>query len=257
MLEFDHLLAIVRTLRGENGCPWDQAQTSLTMRPYLLEETYEVLDALDRGDSALLQKELGDLVFVATLIARIAEDEQKFTMASVLASVNEKMIRRHPHVFGGDEPAAGSGTPERWEARKAQESTNDRSVLDGVPEALPALLRAHRVTEKASRVGFDWPNGHAVRTKLDEELRELDDALRDGEPEAVAEEFGDVLFTLVNLGRFLPATAEDALRQATTKFEKRFRAVEDRLREQGLSVHDVHVDTLEALWNEVKRVPHG
>jgi MazG family protein len=248
------LLEIVRTLRGPQGCPWDRAQTSESLRPYLLEEAHEVLEAIDRGDAELLQKELGDLLFVVELLAQIEEERGSFTRDGMVAAIVEKMVRRHPHVFQSATPAAESeGTIAAWEARKSTEHGADRSILDGVPKALPSLLRAHRITEKASSVGFDWPDARSVRTKLDEEIQEMDEALASGDPERIGDEFGDVLFTLVNLGRFLPTASEDALRIATNKFERRFRAIEDRLRAEGRSVHETDVDTLEALWNAVKR----
>jgi len=250
---FRQLVAIVARLRGEQGCPWDRAQTSQSLRPYLLEEVYEVLEALDAGDDASLRKELGDVLFQLALLTRIAEERGAFTMDDVIERINDKMVTRHPHVF---DPAHQSeqdeGSIAAWEARKAKERSADSSALDGVPTHLPALLRAHRVAEKASAVGFDWPDAAGVREKLTEELGELDQALASGDADAIGEELGDVLFTLVNLGRHLPHSAEDALRTATSRFESRFRRFEQALRQQGLASDALDPVALDALWRAVK-----
>ncbi len=247
------LVDIVARLRAPDGCPWDRAQTAGSLRPYLLEEAYEVLDAIDRADDDALRKELGDLLFLVALIARTAEERGAFTLHDVLAGISEKMVRRHPHVFDPAHTDDGDpGSIAAWEARKANEGDAARSVLDGVPGALPALLRAHRISEKASAVGFDWPDAPQVREKVDEELAELDAAIADGAPDAIGDELGDLLFTLVNLGRHLPVGAEDALRGATAKFERRFRALERALAAQGRTVHDTPPDALEVVWSEVK-----
>lgn len=249
---FDDLVGIVARLRGEGGCPWDRAQTERSLRPYLTEEVYEALGAIDRADDAELKRELGDLLFLVVLLARIAEERGAFALADVAGCVARKMIDRHPHVFDPNHvPTGTDGELQAWEARKSRERATG-SALDGVPDALPALLRAHRIGEKASKVGFDWPDAASVRRKVDEELNELDVALASGEESAIADEFGDVLFSLVNLGRFLPAGAEDALRGATNKFERRFRAVEDDLRAEGLTIHEVDPAELEARWVRVK-----
>jgi MazG family protein len=256
MIEVKGLIDIVARLRGEQGCPWDKAQTAKSMRPYLLEEAYEVLEALDKGDPALLRKELGDLLFQIVFLARTAEEAGDFTFADVVQGISDKMIHRHPHVFDPDYAASGDeGELEAWEARKAKERKDTGSALDGVPQNLPALLRAHRISEKASRVGFDWKERSGVLAKLEEELGELHEALESEEPEHITEEFGDVLFTLVNLGRRLPATAEDALRTATDRFSDRFRDLEKSLDADGMSVHTTDLDILEERWRAVKRPP--
>ncbi len=249
---FDELVGIVARLRSEGGCEWDRAQTPESLRPYVLEEAYEVLDAIDRGDTSDLRKELGDVLFQLVLLSRMAEEADQFDMAQVLASINAKMVRRHPHVFEADHSEDNPQGIAAWEARKARERGTEQSALDGVPTALPALLRAHRISEKAGRVGFDWPDVAGVRAKVDEELRELDDALEGGDPGHIAEEYGDLLFTLVNLGRHLPVGAETALRAATTKFSTRFRALERSLVDDGSSVHDASDAHLEARWQTIK-----
>jgi len=251
---FGELVAIVARLRGEGGCPWDRAQTPQTLRPYVLEEAYEVLEAIDRHDQALLRKELGDVLFQIVLLAQMGQDDGAFTIVDVVQAINRKMIERHPHVFDPtydtEVPANGIAA---WEKRKAAERSEQSSALDGVPAALPGLLRAHRIAEKAGAVGFDWPDAAGVRRKLDEELGELDEALASGDEEAIADELGDVLFTVVNLGRHLPVGAETALRRATQKFEGRFRRLEAELVHRGVRPHDASPELLEAVWQQVKR----
>lgn len=255
MQELDRLVDIVARLRGEGGCPWDRAQTPATLRPYLLEEAYEALEALDGGRPEELRKELGDLLFQIVLLARMSEERGDFGLKDVIAGIADKMVLRHPHVFDPDHVDSGDeGGIAAWEARKAAEAPASRSALDGVPLAMPALLRAHRISEKAGRVGFDWPDLVGVRMKVDEELAELDEAVATGDPAAMVEELGDLLFTLVNLGRHLPtdAGAEEALRAATRKFSDRFRRLEARLAAEGRSVHDAEPDLLEARWQDLK-----
>jgi nucleoside triphosphate diphosphatase len=250
---FDDLVAVVARLRSEGGCPWDRAQSWESLRPYVLEEAFEVVEAVDRNDPGDVRKELGDVLFQVVLLARIGEERGEFTVDDVARQIVGKMIDRHPHVFDPDHAStANEGSIGAWEARKSKERGSATSALDGVPDALPALLRAHRVSEKAATVGFDWPDVASVRTKVDEELRELDQALTSGDAAAIGEELGDLLFALVNLGRHLPVSAEDALRMATRKFERRFRAVEWRVHEAGHTVHDIGQAELEAHWQAVK-----
>ena len=250
---FECLVEIVARLRAPQGCPWDRAQTLESMRPYVLEEAYEVLDAMDRHDNEDLKKEIGDVLFQLVLLARMAEEEGAFDMSDVLERINHKMVQRHPHVFDPSHEVRGDeGEVAAWEARKAKERTADESALDGVPNALPALLRAHRISEKASMVGFDWPDLPSVRAKVTEELGELDEALADNHPSHIVEEYGDLLFAMVNLGRHLPTGAEEALRAATAKFEGRFRRLETHVRQQGQTVYDTSADELEAVWQTLK-----
>jgi MazG family protein len=250
---FDELVGVVARLRGEGGCPWDRAQTPASFRPYVLEEAYELAEAIDRGDPAEQRKELGDVLFQVVMLAQMASEAGSFTVEEVARGVADKMVRRHPHVFDAAHVSTrDEGEISAWEARKARERAGG-SALDGVPDALPALLRAHRVSEKAATVGFDWPDVPSVRAKVDEELAELDAAVASGDPEAIGEELGDLLFALVNLGRHLPVGAEDALRTATRKFERRFRAVEARVAALGLRVDELPPAELEAHWQQVKR----
>ncbi len=251
MEAFDGLVDVVRRLREPGGCPWDRAQTPATLRPYVLEEAYELCEAVDRGGPDEVRKELGDVLFQVVLLARMAEEAGQFTLDDVARGVTTKMIDRHPHVFdAGHVAQRDEGTVSAWEARKSRERSG--SALDGVPDALPALLRAHRVSEKAGAVGFDWPDAASVRKKVDEELKELDDAMATADAAAIEEELGDLLFALVNLGRHLPVTAEDALRSATRKFEGRFRRVEARVQAAGQRVHELPAEVLDAHWRAVK-----
>lgn len=253
---FRQLVSIVLRLRGEGGCPWDRAQTLESLRPFVVEEAYEVVDAIDRGDHAELAKELGDVLFQIVLLSTIAEERGVFSLEDVVTSIAQKMIDRHPHVFGdaAHDPearraAVGVGA---WEARKARERPADSSALEGVPRALPALLRAEKIGKRAAGVGFDWPDAASVRDKVDEELAELDEAMARGDADDIGEELGDLLFSLVNLGRHLPVGATDALRGATAKFEARFRAVESSLAAEGVAMADADLETLEARWTAVK-----
>lgn len=241
------LRALVARLRAE--CPWDRAQTPASMRPYLLEEAYEVLDALDAGADDRLREELGDLLFQVYFHARLAEERGAFDIAAVADAVVAKMIERHPHVYGGS-TEADAGTVGAWEARKARRGG---SRVDGVPRELPALLRAHRVGEKLAHVGFDWPDLDGVLAKVDEERRELAEALAVGDPAAIRHEYGDLLLACANLGRFLGVAGEDALREANLRFEGRFRGVEAKAAAAGVRLEDAGLARLEAWWQEVKR----
>ena len=242
----DDLVKLVAQLRAPDGCPWDREQTPESMRTYLLEEN---------DDTDELMKELGDLLFLVALVARMYEERGVFKLEDVVRTVTAKMVRRHPHVFGDDADVDldAAQVVDRWEAIKAQERGQGGSALDGVPSALPSLLRAHRVSEKAAAVGFDWTDASGPRRKLDEEISELDQALADGDRHEIDHELGDVLFTLVNLGRHVGGTgADDALRIATDRFSERFRGVEARARAAGVSPHDADPDTLERWWQQAK-----
>lgn len=245
----DRLRAIVARLRAD--CPWDRAQDAASMRPYLLEEAHEVLDALDAGDDAVLREELGDLLFQVFFHARLAEERGAFDLEAVLDGICAKMVRRHPHVWGDEAAGEVAGTVGAWEARKARERAG-RSRVDGVPAALPALLRAHRVAEKVAHVGFDWPDLAGVLAKVDEERAELQAALERGDPAAIRHEYGDLLLACANLGRFLGVAGEDALREANRRFEARFREVESRARAAGVPLEEAGLTRLEGWWQEAK-----
>jgi MazG family protein len=261
MKQIEDLLEVMARLRDPaHGCPWDVAQDFASIAPYTIEEAYEVADAIERKDMAALREELGDLLFQVVFHARMAEEQGAFDFAVVAGELAQKMRRRHPHVFGDAEVADASAQSEAWEAHKARERAARRQgALDDVPVNLPALARAQKLGRRAARVGFDWPDAPAVLEKLDEERAELTLAIeqRRDAPEAVAEEFGDLLFTMVNLARHLEIDAESALRRAALKFERRFRSVEGRLAADGKTPLEVDADTLERLWSEVKESEAG
>ncbi len=241
----------------ERGCPWDREQDFTTIAPYTIEEAYEVADAIERGDVAALKDELGDLLLQVVFHARIAEEAGAFAFDDVAAAIADKMVRRHPHVFGDAEIASVAAQNEAWEAHKAAErqaagghDSVPASELDGVALALPALLRAAKISRRAARIGFDWPDARAVLPKIAEEIAEVEAELDgDAMPTALQEEVGDLLFAVANLARKLEVEPETALRRATVKFERRFRRVEALARERGIGRD---LDALEALWAEVK-----
>ena len=255
----ERLLHIMATLRGPDGCPWDRAQTLASLRPYLLEETYEALDALDRGDADALREELGDLLFEIVFLSRIAEESGAFSMADAIDAVSEKLVRRHPHVFGeAGRLADADAVRDRWEELKAGERREEgkkKTLLDGVPPTLPALLRAYEYSSRAATVGFDWARAGDVLDKMDEELTEIRHAVERVERlEQVEEEVGDLLFAIANLSRKLGVEPEGALRRANDKFRVRFTEVEQRIEARGERLQDKTLEQLEAEWQAVKAV---
>ena len=259
---FDRLLAIMARLRdAERGCPWDRAQDFTTIAPYTIEEAYEVADAIARGDILALKDELGDLLFQVVFHARMAEEAGLFAFDDVAAAIADKMVRRHPHVFGTAEIATAAAQTEAWEEHKASErraraeaAGTRESVLDGVALAFPALLRAAKIQQRAARIGFDWPAARPVIEKIAEEIAELEAELAacngGADLAKVVDEMGDVLFAATNLARKLDIDPEAALRRATAKFERRFRRVEMLAAQRGACAD---LDALEALWEQVKR----
>ena len=253
---FLQLVAIVERLRSAQGCPWDRQQTSSSLIPYMLEEIYEVIESIEADDPQALEEELGDVLLHIVFQSRIAEEQQQFTLAESIQTVVDKLIRRHPHVFGDVRVQDTTEIRQRWESAKQREKGRE-SLLDGVPRTLPALTRARRVQEKAASVGFDWPEIAAVWAKVNEELEELRVAHAAADPEAIAEEFGDVLFSLVNLGRFFHLSAEDTLRQAIAKFEHRFRGIEQELARRGRRLDEASLAEMDAIWNSFRRRKRG
>jgi tetrapyrrole methylase family protein/MazG family protein len=246
--KFSEFMTIVRRLRTE--CPWDREQTHSSIRHSLIEETYEVIEAIEASDAVHLRSELGDLLLHIALHAVMAEEEHAFTVDDIIDGISEKMIRRHPHVFGTTAVADAGDVKRNWERIKVSEGRT--SVLDGVPTELPALLRAHRTQEKASKIGFDWARKEEVWKKVREEIEELTRAEESGDNAQVEEEFGDLLFALVNYSRFLQVNPEFALRGAVDKFARRFRKVEEELRAQGKDVMSSSLEEMDRLWNEGK-----
>ncbi len=249
--KFERLVSIMARLRAPGGCPWDREQTFDTIKPYLLEETYEVLDAIDRRDWPGLAEELGDLMLQAVFFAQMASDEDKFRIDDSLDAIGEKLIRRHPHVFGDGSAKTADDVKRRWDEIKADEKKSkgveEKGRLESVPRNMPALVEAQQISSKAAAVGFDWENPEQVLEKLDEEMHELARA-RESESQAEIEgEVGDLFFVLVNLARFLKVDPEQALRKTNAKFRKRFGHVERRAKLPGATIQE-----MEALWQEAK-----
>jgi tetrapyrrole methylase family protein/MazG family protein len=256
---FERLLDIMRRLRGPAGCPWDREQTRTSLKPYLLEEAYEVLEAIESGASDALREELGDLLFQVVFHAQLAAEQGEFAMTDVLSRLGDKMVSRHPHVFGAAQVETPSQALAQWEAIKQREAASAgrrRSVIDGVPRALPSLLRAQRIQSKAARVNFDWPDAQAAWTKVEEEVREAAAALAGQDRARLQEELGDVLFSLVNVARLSALDAEEALHGAIEKFRRRFTTMEDDLIARGKSVGSVTSEELEQSWESVKAQEH-
>lgn len=257
---FEKLVEIMDRLRGEGGCPWDREQTYETLRGYLLEECYEVAEAIDGGDRRALAEELGDLLFQIVFLSRLGKEERAFTVSDVIEGITTKMIRRHPHVFGGERAETSDDVLRKWEEikRAEKEQAGGRagratSLLDGLPGALPELSRAQRLGEKAARVGFDWERSEQILDKIDEELAELRAAHGKGDPGAVRDELGDCLFALAMLARRMGLDAEGALSGANRKFRKRFGWIEAELRRAGRSFEETGAEELERLWSRAKR----
>lgn len=247
--QFARFIGIVRRLRKE--CPWDRAQTHKSIRHSLLEEAYEVLDAIDKGDMEELRDELGDLLLHVALHAVMAEERKAFTIHDVFRSLSEKLIRRHPHVFGTTRVRSANEVKANWERLKMNEGRI--SVLEGVPRKLPALLRARRTQEKASKVGFDWKKKRDVWNKVEEELAEFKAAERKKSRRSMEEEFGDLLFSLVNYSRFINIHPELALALTTQKFTRRFQFVEREVRKRGINLSDAGLPLMDNLWTRGKR----
>lgn len=252
---FDKLVRIMARLRGENGCPWDRQQTHESIKPYLVEETYEVLEAIDEGDAGKLCEELGDVMLQVVFHARMAEEAGLFGVAEVLAAITDKLVRRHPHVFADVRADTAQEVLFNWEQIKQSErkrAAGNASILDGVPRELPALLRAHRLQEKASRVGFDWKEAREVVKKVEEEFAEFRAAMESEQPERVEAELGDLLFSLVNLSRFVAVNPEEALRKTIARFIARFQYIEEELAHRGTTPGQATLEEMDALWAEAK-----
>lgn len=250
---FDDLLDIMRKLRAPGGCPWDAEQTHESLTRYLLEETYEVIEAIDEQSPQHLKEELGDLLLQPVFHAAIAEEAGTFTMNEVISTLCDKLIRRHPHVFGDLEIKDSEAQVENWEKIKKLEKGDERpSALSGVPEHLPALLKAHKISEKASRVGFDWEHADQVFAKVMEELHEFEEAWAGGDPARMEDEMGDLLFAIANLGRFLALNPEEALRKTISRFQKRFRFVEESLLKEGKAMQQASLEEMDLFWEQAK-----
>jgi tetrapyrrole methylase family protein/MazG family protein len=251
---FEDLVRITAKLRGPDGCPWDREQTHMSIKPNLIEEAFEVAEAIEDQDDRELCTELGDLLLQIVFHAQMASEEERFTIVDVARTIKEKLVRRHPHVFGDTKVSGAAEALENWSKIKAAERKHkeDRSALAGVPRSMPALLRAQRLGEKASHVGFDWEDAAGVLAKLREELGELETAIETGQREAAERELGDLLYAATSLARHLDANAEDALNRAADRFSRRFRYMEERAAEQGRDFRAMPLPEKEQLWEEAK-----
>jgi tetrapyrrole methylase family protein / MazG family protein len=253
--EIGELLALIRTLRSPEGCPWDRIQKEKDLGRYLLSEAYEVIDAVTEGSPADLREELGDLLFQILFLVVLAEEQGHFDLASVVREISEKMIRRHPHVFADKSVRDVSEVKANWERIKATQEHKDKHaspLFDGISRSLPALSRAQDITARAATVGFDWERTDQVIDKIEEELRELKEAIRRKDQDGMEEEIGDLLFSVVNLSRFANVRAEEALRRTTGKFLKRFQYIEKHLQEEGVSLEQATLADMDRLWEEAK-----
>ena len=253
---FYELVSVMNKLRDEDGCPWDREQTRDSIRPYLIEEAYELLEAIDENNPDKIKEELGDLLFQIIFHAKLSEEQEEFDIIDVCVQIKEKMIRRHPHVFGDVEVSGSKEVLERWEniKRKEPENADRKSVLDGIPKELPSLLRAHRFQEKAARVGFDWDKLDQVIETVEEELVELKQTLPGNNHTEIEHELGDMLFSIVNLARFIKVNPEEAMRKAIGRFIKRFKYIEEEATKRGLDIKDISLQEMNTHWDEAKKI---
>ncbi len=253
---FKRLVEIVDVLMSENGCPWDRVQTRETLKPYLVEETYEVLEALDEDHPEKIKEELGDLLYQIMFHAKIGEQKNEFNVGDVIDSISEKMVRRHPHVFADSAVDTPDGVVEQWEEIKKTEKNNQgqKSILDNIPKGLPGLQRAQQLQKKAAKQGFDWDKIEDVFAKLDEEIAEFKEAFLNGDDQHLQSELGDILFVLVNLSRFKKLNAEEALRQTNNKFIQRFQHIEKEVAKRGKELKDATLEEMEQYWQDAKKI---
>ena len=253
MTEFEKLRDLVAKLRSPEGCPWDREQTNASLVPPLLEEAYEVAGAVYAQDDANLREELGDLLLLILMHAQIASEEKRFGIDEIAREISEKLIRRHPHVFGKSEARGSEAVVRQWDAIKRDEKKSDAHYLASLPRALPALMRAEKAQKKAARVNFDWRELRDVIAKVEEELKETKSALASAETRMIADEIGDLLFAVVNLARKCQLEAECLLQSATDKFVARFNEMEDRLRARSGKLGEANLEELDAIWEEIKK----
>ena len=262
--KFDKLVEIMATLRGPDGCPWDKQQDFNSLKPMLVEEVYEVLEAVENNDSEGLSEELGDLLLHVIFHAQLGKETGQFDIDTVIGKISDKLVRRHPHVFGSETASTPEEVIKNWEAIKAQEKAEklknrtpeQRSLLEGIPSKLPAIHEAHQISSRAARVGFDWPDVNGIFDKLQEEVRELKEVISSSGSEKkrdrLEDEIGDMLFVIVNIARFLKIDSESALKRANRKFKSRFQFMEKELAGQGKTLDQTSLDEMEALWQKAK-----
>lgn len=250
---FDDLVRLMTRLRAPEGCPWDREQSLSDLKPFVIEEAYEVVDAIDRDDRGSLLEEVGDLLLEAVFIAEITREEKSFDIYDSITAIHDKLVRRHPHVFGDVEAGDAEQVLVNWEKLKNEErKAENKSVLAGVPQSLPALLKASRLTEKAARVGFDWRRTEDVFDKIDEELAELREVVKGADTASIEEEVGDLLFTIANIARKLEINPEEALQSTNRKFMRRFEAMESAVRATGRNLDELNLEEMDRLWDDAK-----
>ena len=254
MKEFEELVQTVAILRGPDGCPWDKEQTHDSLKKYAIEETYEVIEAIESGDPKKIEDELGDLLLQVLLHAQIASEADQFDIGDICRVLREKLQRRHPHVFADTEISGVDDVLYNWEQIKKGEPGYDqrKSVLEGVPKSLPALMRASEISKKAAKTGFEWPDVHAVLDKLKEETREVEEAINKGVTKEIEGEIGDLLFTTVNIARHTGIDPEEALRRMLERFTRRFRHIEESAQLSGRSIQDLTLEEMDQVWEEAK-----
>ncbi len=251
-MDFQELLKIMEALRSEKGCPWDKEQTRESLKPFIVEEAYELIEAIDESDPEKIKEELGDLLFQIVFQCQIAKENNEFKVSDVIEKISKKMIARHPHVFGKADYKTADEVLLHWEGQKKLEGKMRESILEGIPKTLPSLLRAHRLQKRAAGVGFDWEKVEDVLKKLDEELKEFKEALKTKRQDEIEDELGDIFFMLVNISRFIGVNPEDALRKTISKFIHRFRYIEMNAAEQGKKLSDMTLNEMDSLWDESK-----
>ncbi|MDH5202309.1 MAG: nucleoside triphosphate pyrophosphohydrolase [Nitrospirota bacterium] len=251
-MNFQELLNIMEKLRSKKGCPWDKEQTRESLKPFIIEEAYELIEAIEEGDPEKIKEELGDLMFQIVFQCQIAKEKNEFEMSDVIRNITKKMIARHPHVFGRANYKTTDEVLLHWEEQKKREGKIRTSILEGVPETLPSLLRAHRLQNRAAQVGFDWDKVEEVVQKLDEEIKEFKNAVNTKKRDEIEDELGDILFMIVNISRFTGVNPEDALRKTISKFISRFRYIERTSANQGRNLSDMTLKEMDVLWDEAK-----
>ena len=256
-MDFQELLKIMEKLRSEEGCPWDKEQTRESLKPFIIEEAYELIEAISVNDPEKIKEELGDLLFQIVFQCQIAKEKKEFEIPDVIEKVGEKMIARHPHVFGAVSSITTEEALLHWEEQKRLEGKLRESILEGIPEALPSLIRAHRLQDRAARVGFDWERVEDVLNKLDEEIEELKEAVKIKKQEGIEDEIGDIFFMLVNISRFVGINSEDALRKTISKFISRFRYIEMSAADHGRKLYEMTLEEMDKLWEEAKEKDGG
>jgi len=252
--KFSELVEIMRRLRSPDGCPWDNEQTHETLKKYMIEEAYELLESIDAGDDKAMIEECGDVMLQVVFHARIAEEQGRFTIADVLESICGKLIRRHPHVFGDRSANTAEEVLRNWESDKKKEKPERDSLLDGIPADMPALMRAHRIQDRVSRAGFDWRRIEEVFEKFEEEWEEFRQARSEEHRQKVEEELGDLLFALVNIARYVDVDPEQALAKTNRKFIRRFHHIESELQKSGKTLEESNLEEMDALWEDAKRL---